>query len=499
MNQIGDSEVRSVVTVGRSDNRSGAKLGPRSQRRWLGRVFLAAVLLLVLSGSVVALIALMHTGRARKYQVHMVTDLVPIRKTLAERIRAEGHHHGLDLVLTSKHYGALEGLNEVNAPNEIKLALIPAGITAGEYTSVRTVTTLASEPLHILVRPSLAGKGFAALKGKRVHLGPVTSCSHHLAREVLEFVGLTPAAESSATGYIPETTAPEDLQRELADIELLDQSMRIEAIKKLPDAVVFIAPLPSHLAKHLVRAAGYQFIPMPFGEAFCLDRMNPPNPTGVRVDRAALTPSVIPPSTYSGDPPVPASACPTISAPLLLVAQDDTDPEAIYRLLEVVYDSSLTSTLHPPDLREQFYSFPPHAGTERYLHRHDPLITAESATTLGKAAGGLGAFVSGVIALYTLLRFRRLRRFETYYREIAQIEQVASGIVEDSEAPTTPDAMLPYLQERLSALRSRVLEDFTDGGLMGEGLVAGIIAAIHDTRSTLPLALAARKERRKHE
>ena len=178
----------------------------------------------------------------------------------------------------------------------------------------------------------------------------------------------------------------------------------------------------------------------------------------------------------------------------MLVAQDDTDPEAVYRLLEIVYDSPLTSTLRPPPLREQCYSFPPHAGTARYLHRHDPLVTTESASMLGRVAGGLGAFASGVIALYTFLRLRKLRRFEAYYHEISQIERIASGLEQDPEAPTTPDALRTYLEKRLSALRSRVLEDFADGGLMGESLVAGIIAAIHDTRSTLPLALASRKE-----
>src|SRR5262249_47427044 len=153
------------------------------------------------------------------YQVHMVTDLVPFRRALAEQLRAEGSRHGLDLVLTSKHCGSLEALKEVDAPNEIKLALVPGGITAGEYPAVRTVTTLTSEPLHVLVRPELAEKGFAALRSKRINIGPDTTCSHHLAREVLKFVGLTPSTESGAASYILETAPPEDLDRELGRIE----------------------------------------------------------------------------------------------------------------------------------------------------------------------------------------------------------------------------------------------------------------------------------------
>ena len=474
--------------------RPASEPGPRPRRRWVGRLILATTLLVALTGAAITTVVLMRSGRPRAHRVHMVTDLVPLRQALANQIRAEGSRRSLELVLTSKHYGSLEGLKEVNSPNEIKFALVPGGITAGRYPTVRTVTALSSEPLHVLVRPELAEKGFAALQGKRVNIGPATTCSHHLAREVLEFAGLTPSTESGAAGYFLETTSAEDLNRELERIQSLGDSVRAEAVEKLPDAVVFIAPLPSQLARRLVKAGGYQFLPVPFGEAFCLDRLKPPDPDGVHVDRSALSTSVIPPHTYGATPPAPAQACLTISAPLLLVAQDDTDPEAVYQLLEIVHDSPLTSTLRPPPLDEQCYSFHPHAGTLHYLHRHDPLVTTESASTLGRVAGSIGALASGLIALYTFLRLRKLRRFEAYYHEITQIERVASDLEQDPQAPMTPDALRVYLQTRLSALRSRVLEDFADGGFIGEGIVAGIIAAIHDTRSTVSLALSSQKE-----
>jgi hypothetical protein len=423
----------------------------------------------------------------------MVTDLMPLRQALAEQIQAEGSRHGLDVVLTTKHYGALEALEEVESPSKIKLALIPGGITAGEYRTVRTVTTLTSEPLHVLVRPELAEKGFAALRGKRINIGPLTTCSHHLAREILEFVGLMPSARSASAGYILETASAEDLLHELRRIESVREPERARAAGKLPDAVVFLAAMPSQLARHLVRGVGYQFLPVPFGEAFCLDRLNPPNSLGVRVDRSALAPSVIPPYTYGADPPVPAKACPTISAPLLLVAQNDIDPEAIYRLLETIHDSPLTSAIRPPPIREQLYSFPGHPGIDRYVRRHDPLVTPEIASMLGRVAGGIGAFASGAIAVYTFLRLRKLNRFEAYYQEIGQIERVARGLEQDPEAPTTPKALRTHLEKRLSDLKCRLLEDFAEGGLKGEASVTGIMAAINETLSILPVALASRR------
>jgi hypothetical protein len=472
--------------------------GPRrgSRRRWRSRFIIAAILLVAVTGAVVATVALTGSTRPRTHRVHMLTDLVPLRKALAEQLRAEGRRHHLDLVLSAKQYGALEALKEVDAPNEIKLALIPGGITSGPYPATRTVTALASEPLHVLVRPELAGKGFAALRGKRINLGPATTASHHLALEVLEFVGLTPAAGPGSAGYVLETTSPDELDRELGRIESLADPERAQSVGKLPDAVVFLAPMPSHLARHLVRGAGYRFLPVPFGESFCLDRLNPPNSHGIRVDRSALTASVIPPYAYGADPPVPATACPTISAPLLLVAQDDTDPEVVYRLLETVHDSPLTSALRPPPLREQIYSFPPHTGTERFLRRHDPLVTPEIASTFGRVASGIGAFVSGAIAFYTFLRLRKLNRYEAYYREIGHIERVARGLEQDSAAPTTPKALRTYLEKRLSDLKCRVLGDFAEARVKGEASVTGIMSAINETRGILSLALATRGEQK---
>jgi hypothetical protein len=482
------------IAVWNSKFRPASELALRPRRRWVARLFLATTLLVALTGAALATLFLMRSGRPRTRRVQLVTDLVPLRQELANQLRMEGSRRGLELVLTSKHYGSLDGLKEVGSPNDIKFALVPGGITAGQYPAVRTVTALSSEPLHVLVRPELAEKGLAALRGKRVNIGPTTTCSHHLAREVLEFAGLTPSSESGAAGYFLETASAEDLDRELGRIQSLEDSERAEAIEKLPDAVVFIAPMPSQLARHLVKGGGYQLMPVPFGEAFCLDRLKPPDSDGVRVDRSALSTSVIPPHTYGATPPVPAEACLTISAPLLLVAQDDTDTETVFRLLQIVHDSPLTSTLRPPPLGEQCYSFPPHAGTLRYLHRHDPLVTTESASTLGRIAGGIGALGSGGIAFYTFLRLRKLRRFEAYYHEISQIERVASDVEHDPQAPLTSDALRIYLQTRLSDLRSRVLEDFADGGFIGEGIVAGIIAAIHDTRTTVSLELSSRKE-----
>jgi hypothetical protein len=157
-----------------------------------------------------------------------------------------------------------------------------------------------------------------------------------------------------------------------------------------------------------------------------------------------------------------------------------------------IYDSPLTSAIRPPALNEQVNAFPRHSGTEHYLHRNDPLLTPEVASKLVTLAGGFVYFLSGVIAFYGFLRLRNLRRFESYYREIGQIEMIARGLEDDPAAPTDVPSLRLHLGGRLTALKCKVLKDFAEGGLKGEGLMAGIIALINDTRESLARMVTAR-------
>jgi TRAP-type uncharacterized transport system substrate-binding protein len=415
----------------------------------------------------------------------MRTDTMRRTLFLAEQIRAEGARHHLDIVLTPKESGTLDTLEEVDSPGECKFALALGGVTTRDYPHVRTVTLLAKEYLHLLVKPELSQKGVFGLRGRRIALGSPTTASYHVGRDVLDFVGPFSTIETEGWGYDIDPMTREQAVHQLARVASLEGPARAEAIARLPDAVMFLSPMPSPLARQLIADFGYKLAQLPFAEAYGLDRLNSPGPSGVRVDRSMLTPGSIPPYTYASDPAEPEKECPTLCVPLILIARDDADPDAVSALVETVQDSPLTNALRPPALNEQGSAFPRHAGTERYLHRNDPVLTPEVAYRFGTMAGGLGAFLSGSIALYGFLRLRSLNRFESYYREIGQIEMLARGLDEDPSAPSDPESLRANLERRLTTLKCKVLEDFAEGGLKGEGLMAGIIALINDTRESL--------------
>jgi hypothetical protein len=130
----------------------------------------------------------------------MTIGTTPRIVLLAEQLRTEGTRHHLDIVLTAKEYGTLDALEEVDSPSEIKFALVAGGVTTRDYPHVRTVTSLAKEYLHLLVKRELAEKGISGLRGKRIALGPATTASYHIARDVLNFVGLLPTIDTKRRG-----------------------------------------------------------------------------------------------------------------------------------------------------------------------------------------------------------------------------------------------------------------------------------------------------------
>ena len=209
---------------------------------------IGVIMVITLTVSVIAAITLLRPPSQRTHQLKMNTDVIPMRVYLSEKIRDEGTRHNIELEHLSKKQGSLEALADVDSPSDTKLALIPGGVKAREYPHVRTVATLVNEPLHVFLRPELAGKGISSLRGKRVNLGPFTTASYHISLEVLAFAGLRPSSDSGADGFILETKTPDEMYNELIRIDSLTGIKRTEAITALPDAEVFLAPMPSLLA-----------------------------------------------------------------------------------------------------------------------------------------------------------------------------------------------------------------------------------------------------------
>ena len=451
-----------------------------SQLPVMAAMLLASVGLVALGGVLVA-----RSWKPRSLKVAMTTDLALNQAMLGKQIAAGARRHGLVVTLADRPAGALEALERVDGPGSMDLAMVAGGITRREYPNVRQVTALGVMPLHLLARPELAGGGLGRLRGRRINLGPPGTATRAAALDVLAFAGFRPPDGASPGDFQAEGWPSGEIERRLARLRAATGADRQRMAAELPDAFFNLTPMPSILARDLVAVAGYRLVPLPFAEAYCLDRISPPASDEVRVDRSSFAAADIPAYTYGIDPAVPAAPCRTVATRLVLVARASTPTEAVARLLATVFDGPVARLAEPPPLRGQSPQFPLHPGAEQFMRRNEPLLTPEMASGLGKLAGGVGAFASGIVAFYGFLRLRQLRRFESYYHEIRRIELVARGLESDPAAPADPVALRDYLEGRLLDLKSQALADFAEGGLKGEGLMSGIVSLVNDTRASL--------------
>jgi hypothetical protein len=418
----------------------------------------------------------------------MLVDLIPNSDVLAQKIAAAGKDHGLEVELSGRPLGALEAIALIDQPNPIDMALVPGGVACRTCANVRQVLALGVESLHLLVRAERAEAGLAGLKGRRINLGPSSAVCHHIARDVLAFAGLRPRVGKGADSkgdYHAEEASPQELARRLDRFRVATGADRDRAARALPDAIFLLSMLPSSLARELVSTAGYRLLPLPFADAYCLDRTRATDAGGALIDHTQLFASEIPAFLYGIDPPVPDAPCRTVATRLMLLAYAASDPEAVARLAETIYDGAIVKLVDPVPLLDQVPYFPLHQGTVLYRRRSQPLLGPQRAISPGTLGGGLGAFALGVVVAYLFLRFRQLRRFESYYHEVRRVEMIARGREVDPQAPTDPAARRRYLEDRLLALKSKVFRDFAEGNLRGESLLSGIISLVNDTRNSL--------------
>src|SRR4051794_33290824 len=398
------ARVRALVpgTWTKFGTRPGARRMTRDPRRRrklriISLASLAALLLVSVALFGFGVRQLVRLGRPPTYRLNAAVDTEPIFQVLARRIAVEARKRGLVIELSPREYPSLESLRLVNASDAIDLAVVPEGVgRPDQFPNVRQVAALGIAPLHVMVRSELyesAARSLASLRGKRINCGSPSSAMRALAHDVLRFSGLRPPTASDAGEYHDEAVSTQDLLARLDGILALPRAERARALAALPDAALFLSPLPSLLARRLVVVAGFRMVSLPFVEAYTLDRLRLHDPQGAAdgdvVDRSWIVATPGPPQLYSSDPPVPHEPCRTVGTRLPLVAATTSAPEAVARLLEVIYESPLAALIRPPPLSDQVPQFELHEGNQLYLRRRQPVMTPELMSQLGRLLGGI--------------------------------------------------------------------------------------------------------------
>ena len=398
------------------------------------------------------------------------------RAVLAQAMVEQAKARGITLRLVETA-GSEESLDRLDS-GECDLAFVQGGLKSRGSDRVRQVAALHVEPLHLLVKPELEREvdgRLLKLKGRRINLGELRSGTYCLASAALMFAGLEPGSYVAESRSYGELTAEKDAAG-------------------LPDAIFTVSTLPSRVARHLVARHGYRLVGLPFAEAFALSTLGE-SAQYVRGDPIAEVrrehsyDAVIPAFTYGVEPGVPPEPTHTLGTRLLLVSHDRVPPEAIGRLLEMVFASRFSQLVYPP-LAPDLLSLPPelepHAGTTAYLRRNQPLIAGDFVDMAEKWFSMVGVTAGGAVCLWQWLRRRtRLRQdrgFEAYIIKVADIER--QGAAQELSAELYLPALLE-LRRALVQLKQEALEKFASGEIEGEALMSGFLTHASDASSYL--------------
>jgi hypothetical protein len=258
-----------------------------------------------------------------------------------------------------------------------------------------------------------------------------------------------------------------------------------------------VATVPSQVAAWLVEEHDYRLVPLRFAQAFSRRGVLAPESGHTELLPQHLYEAEIPAYAYGVVPAVPAEPIQTIGTRLLLVTRRAAPPQAIERLIDVLYETAFAKISEPPltaTLLQQPPELPWHAGTRQYIRDNRPLIQADLIDIAEKLVAIAAAVLGGGVFLITWFvqgfRRARARGFDAYMDRVTAIEREALDL---EMHPQLDDSAVLDLRRRLSRLKGEALDRFAEGILQGEELMSVFVVHVNDVRQQLAaLTLRAR-------
>lgn len=406
-----------------------------------------------------------------------------LRQRFAERIAAASRNHPWLRLTAVPTEGTEDAVERIQA-GKLDLVLGQGGFRFHNFPDLRELAAGPIEPLHLLVKQDLEGpvrENFAALKGKRIDLGPAGSGTAILAREVIKF------EELSDFHAEEDTTSEALLPREGQE----------------PDAIFIVSPLPSPVAQSLVDRLDYRLIPLPYSRAFALsaeaEEAQPPPPPDdsaprtLVVDKRRIIPTTIPAYCYRRSPDVPKADLPTLGTRMLLIGHEGLENDVVDELLGLI-DAAHILDLAEPDSPELSV----HPEARDFFDRRKPILTANVLDLLDKVFSILVATITlagtigfPLITAYRVIKRRKAERFEDYIARVAKVERKA---LEAETSSGQEIDRLRGLQRELSALKADAVEKFAEGAIADQELMMGFLAQVNDARDNLTRLILHQRE-----
>lgn len=382
--------------------------------------------------------------------------------------------------------GSIEATQMLHS-REIDLAVVNSLVRSPTAKSVRQVSSITVEAVHLLVKKEYQGQvasDLGQLENLTINVGPTGSETYLLANALLKFCDI----DLDGTGEEGQLELDErDLEELLAILDQLDQSpaeaSRIR--ESLPDAIFHSSVLPSPFARRLIRSGDYALIPLPFAEAFGKISVEEEELDRDHVDQVHVVSIEIPQYIYGVSPPTPQGDIATIGCPLILISHEDVEQEALSRLLPWIFDGPIERVYHPPSLDRVAPTYPWHPAATQFRDRNQPLVRADIVQAIQLLISIAAPLIGGCLALYGYYRWRQTLRFMQYFEEFQTLDLRAKGLADDDVVTPTEADEARYLEGQLTRLQQRAVNDFCRNYFHGEGVLENLLSLLSETRDYL--------------
>jgi TRAP-type uncharacterized transport system substrate-binding protein len=321
------------------------------------------------------------------------------------------------------------------ANGNLDVAVVRGGARL-QHPDLCQISCFHGQPLHLFVRAQLAAGGLAALKGKRLDLGPLNAGTHYLAETVLQHLGWHAGADYQEQNHTYK--------------ELLALPPG-----EFPDAVFCAVKLLWPQGPALVKKFDLRLVEVPLGDV-------------LSIRSRAVEDVCIPAYTYGVDPAVPEKAIHTVAANSLVLANARTPKAAIVQWLKVLYESDFSRRVGkaPSDTAalDRGQEYPLHPGAVEYLHRNDPWLNRQLLDQVGNLRNFLVSAASALILIWTWYRRRCVERFDQYLRTVSAWEIEAwklcrRGGLDEAEQRNLLTQLVDLEIEALEKHRSGIFTD----------------------------------------
>jgi TRAP-type uncharacterized transport system substrate-binding protein len=403
------------------------------------------------------------------------------RHKVAEYLKRHGRELNLEFEIRPTE-GTVEAIKLLEA-RELDLALINGLLRFPDAKRIRQVATLTFESLHLLVKSPYAkqvANDYRRLGEISFNLGPDGSETALIAGSILEFLRLEADRDIKVTRH-----EFDQLMKMLDELKSADSDAAASLRTALPDAIMITSTIPSDFVDQLVQTADYDLVPIHFARAFAQIPVDEEDFDRDHVDQIRTVAAEIPAYTYGGADPTPETDCPTLAAPLIIVAHEDVPNKVVSRLLDAIYSGAIARLYRPPAIDDVAPTYPWHVAAVAYRDKDKPLVRADVAELLRQIITGLGPLLGGCLALYGYYRWRQLLRFLEYFRELEQYDLAAKGLVDRQGLAQDQLERTRQLEEDLVQLQQRVVDDFCTNYFYGEGVLGNFLSLMHETRDFL--------------